>query len=867
MSCCCQNQNITNEENLKNKNTYAAADRVDTHPLAVEPFDKEWGVGISGNTPNPSPFDRINRILSVTARTTNGFVSPERAELVTEAYKEHPGETQEVKCAYGIKKVLEETPLFIYDDELLVGGLGCDKKGAPVHPEFGLNWVCDEMRDGLMDYSEQRTHDYFSFTKDTEDRLEKLRDFWNGHTVEDMTNLLVTEDTLKGSHAGKGVFFSDAYIFCGAGHLGLDYDRLFSLGFGGIREQIQDEMKKVDLQDPEGMKRYNFYRAALISNEGAINHCLRYGKLLKEKAAQTADEKRRAELEKMSENCIWIAENPPRTFWEAIQLVHLANCMILIECNGHSVSYGRFDQYMYPYYKHDIETGEATREQMQELIENFYIKIWDLNKLRSHVLIHTFGNGGIGGPCLTVGGIGKDGVDATNDLTYMVLDAHAHVRIPNPWLAVRLHAGTPWELKVKVANCIRMGTGEPKIFNDDVTIPSMLSSDVTLEDARDYQVVGCVEPDVSGKTYGWHDAGHMNMAKVLELAINDGRCFHCGESCPRWHKCGALGKRLGPQTGSLAEMTDFEQVKQSFEKQMDYWCTQMCTLLNAVDFAHQALRPLPFLSTVMDGCIEKGVDVTKGGTKYNFTGPQGIGLGTTGDGLSTIKQLVFDEKRITGAELIQACEDNWVGHEPLYLLVNSDKVHHYGNDDDYADQLTKFAMDTYCKYVERRPNAHGGFFQPGCYTVTVNVAHGLHQWASVEGRTAFEPVSDCMGAVHTHCCSHDVKGPLAICKSVTKMDHARATNGTLLNWKFSPTAVAGEAGRDAFIALIDEYVHRKGMHSQFNITSQETLIAAQKDPAAYRDLLVRVAGYSAYFVELHRDLQNDIIGRTELSFE
>ncbi len=865
MSCNCAV--LTSEENIaKNKDVYENAFRVDARPQAIEPFDKEWGVAISGNTPEPSPFPRINRILSVTKKTTNGFVAPDRAELVTRAYREHPGESRIVKCAYGIKYTLEESPLYIYDDELIVGGLGCDKKGAPVHPEFGLNWVVDEMRDGLMDYSEKRTHDYFSYTKDTQERMEALREFWNGHTVEDLTNSLAGEEALKGSHAGKGVFFADAYIFCGAGHLGLDYERLLSLGFGGIRAQIEREMSTLDLSRPEDMEKRTFYRAALIANEGSINHCRRYAALAREKALSCADKARAAELERIAENCEWIAENPPRTFWEAIQLVHLANCMILIECNGHSISYGCFDRYMLPFYERDLASGEATREQCQELIENFFIKIWDLNKLRNHVLIKTFGNGGIGGPALTVGGLLPDGSDCTNDLTYMVIDAHAHVRVPCPWLAVRLHANTPWELKVKTANCIRMGTGEPKIFNDDVTIPSMMSSGVSLSDARNYQVVGCVEPDVSGKTYGWHDAGHMNMAKVLELAINDGRCLHCGESCPRWSVCGKLGKRLGIRTGSLADMTSFEQVKEAYDRQMEYWCTQMVTLLNAVDKAHQALRPLPFLSTVMDGCVEKGVDVTMGGTRYNFTGPQGIGIGTVGDGLSTIKQLVFDEKKVTGAELLQAVEDNWVGHEPLYLLVNSKNVHHYGNDDDYADELTKFGMDTYCKHIERRPNAHGGFFQPGCYSVTVNVAHGVNQWASVEGRTAFEPVSDCMGAVHTHCCAHDVNGPSAICRSVTKLDHARATNGTLLNWKFSPSTMVGEVGRDNFIALLDEYVHRKGMHSQFTVASQETLIKAQEHPEDYRDLLVRVAGYSAYFVELNRQLQDDIIGRTELSF-
>ncbi len=859
---------LTSEENLaKNKDVYAHACEVDVHPLAVEPFDKEWGVGLSGNTPEPSPFPRINDILKVTERSTNGFVAPDRAELVTEAYLDHIGESQEVKCAYGIAYTLERTPLYVYDEELVVGGLGCDKKGAPVHPEFGIEWVCDEMRDGLMGYSEERTHDYFSYTGDTQKRMEAIEGFWRGKNVEAYTNSLLTEEQLKGSHAGKGVFFADAYIFCGAGHLGLDYDRLLNMGFGGIRKEIEEEMAKINHSDPEDIQKYDFLRAALITNKAATRHCQRYAEILAEKAKAEEDTGRKAELLQMSANCAHIAEKAPETFWQAIQLVHLANCMILIECNGHSLSYGRFDQYMYPFYKHDIETGTATREFMQELIENFYIKIWDLNKLRNHILIKTFGHGGIGGPALTLGGLRPDGTDGTNDLTFMCLDANAHVRVPNPWLAVRLHKETPWELKVKTANVIRLGTGEPKIFNDEVTIPSMMSSGVSLEEARDYQVVGCVEPDVSGKTYGWHDAGHMNMAKVLELAINNGRCFHCNSECRRWAECGALGKRLGPQTGDLAEMKSFDEVLESFDKQMKYWCDQMVALLNAVDIAHQNVRPLPFLSTVMYGCVKNGKDVTMGGTKYNFTGPQGIGIGTVGDGLSTIKQLVFEEKKVTGRELLDAAEDNWVGHETLYAYVNSDRVHHYGNDDDYADELTKFGMDTYCKHIEHRPNAHGGFFQPGAYSVTVNVAHGVNQWASVEGRTAFEPVSDCMGAVHTHCCSHDIKGPLAICRSVTKMDHARATNGTLLNWKFSPSALAGQTGRDSFIALIDEYVARGGMHSQFSVTSQETLRAAQKKPEDYRDLLVRVAGYSAYFVELNKALQDDIIGRTSLSFD
>jgi formate C-acetyltransferase len=584
-------------------------------------------------------------------------------------------------------------------------------------------------------------------------------------------------------------------------------------------------------------------------------------------AMEEKDPQRKRELLQIAENCAWIATEPPKTFWQAIQMVYFANNLVLMESNGHSVSYGRFDQYMYPFYRHDIDNGIADRPFMQELIENFMIKIWELNKLRDHKCVAIFGNGGIGGPCLTLGGVRRDGSDGTNDLTYMFLDAHAHTRIVNPWIAVRLHASTPRELKIKVANVIRIGTGEPKIFNDDVTILSMTSLGRPLEDCRDYHVVGCVEPDVPGQEYGWKDAGYLNIAKVLELAINDGRCFECGPGCPRWDVCGKLGKQLGIRTGSLEKFKSFEEVLDAYDKQMKYWCDKMVAVLNALDYAQQTVKPLPFLSTVMADCVEKGMDITAGGARRNFCGPQAVGIGTVGDGLSTIKQLVFEEKKITGKELLDACKANWVGFVKLYAYINSDRVHHYGNDDIYADGLTKFGMDTYCKHLETRTTPRGGRYTPGVYCSVGNVDFGSGQWASVDGRLAGEPISDNCGAVHTKCCSHDVRGPSAICKSVTRLDHARATNGTLLNWKFSPAALTGETGRDNLISLIEEFVQRKGVESQFTIASRETLIAAQKNPEGYRDLVVRIAGYSAYFVEMCKELQDDIIGRSELSFD
>ncbi|UWG99058.1 formate C-acetyltransferase/glycerol dehydratase family glycyl radical enzyme [Dehalobacter sp. DCM] len=836
-------------------------------PCAIEPYDKEWGVGASGMMEETSPFPRVNKILAKTQKTTNGVIVTDRALLVTETYKKYAGSPQIIKCAEGVSSMLRNVPIYVYEDELIVGNLGCDKKAAPVFPEFGLNWIVEEMEQGLMGYSDKRTHDYFTYSEQTQNELTGIKDFWKGQCIEDVAVPLLSDEELKGSHMGKGLFLAASYIYSGAGHLGINYEKLFKLGFGGIRKQIQEKMEQLDTSLPEDISKKAFYQAELIVCDAAIEYILRFSRRAQELAEVETEPIRKKELLQIAANCDWVSENPPCSFWEAIQLVHLATCIIEMESNGHSISYGRFDQYMYPYYLNDLRKGTATREFMQELLECFNIKIWDMNKVRDHVSINIFANGGIGGPALTVGGLRKDGLDGTNDLTFMVLDAIAHTRIPTPWLAVRLHGSTPWQLKVKLANVIRIGTGEPKIFNDDVTIPSMLNYGRSLEDCRDYQVVGCVEPDAPGKEYGWHDAAYFNIAKVLELAINNGQCLECGPSCPRFCQCAGAGMQLGIKTGSLGEFTSFDQVLNAFDQQMKYWCDKLVSVLNAVDIAHQAIKPLPYLSLLMDDCIDNGVDVTAGGAKYNFTGPQGVGIGTVGDGLATIKQLVFEEKKISGAELLEAAKKNWEGHEPLYALVNSEKVHHYGNDDDYADELTKLAMDTYCKYIEKRPNARGGVFQPGIYSVAVNVALGGLQWASIEGRKANEPISDCMGAVHTHRAAHDLNGPTAICKSVTKMDHGRAANGTLLNWKFSPTALSGQTGRDNLIALLDTYVQRKGMHSQFTVANRETLLKAQANPEEYKGLLVRVAGYSAYFVELSKELQDDIIGRSELSFD
>jgi pyruvate formate-lyase/glycerol dehydratase family glycyl radical enzyme len=832
-------------------------------PCGLEPYDKEWGVGTSGMVANPSPFPRVNKLLE-NCFATAFTVDHQRACLVTEAYRKYEGESQVLKCAKTLADVLRQVDIHIYPEELIVGEIGAPFKSAPIFPEFSFDWIADELKHFPW---KDRPHDQYDISDESARRLLELEEYWKGKTIADRFAATATDEEAKGTCLGRGVYLLNLYQLGGVGHVAVNYERLFEQGLGGIRKRIEEKLAALDDCLPGDLKKRDFYRAQRIVVDAAIDYFRRYAALARQMSASEADARRRAELLRIGETLDWVAENPPRTFREALQLLYLATNIILVESNGHSISYGRFDQYMYPFYRRDLAAGAATKESIQELIECFFIKILTATKLRDRLTVISNSGRGMGGECLNVGGVDRNGLDATNDLSYMSIDAHAHTLVGTPWLLVRWHANTPREFKIKTVNAIRIGTGQPKVFNDESAIPVQLAKGIPLADARDYAVIGCVEIDTPGKEYGWHDAAYFSMAKVLELALNNGRCIGCVETCPRWRLCGRSEKPLGPETGSLDRFQSFDELLASYDRQMKYWCDRMVAGINHLDQIHREMKPVTYLSLLIDDCIEKGVDLSAGGARYNFSGPQGVGIGSVADGLAAIRQLVFEEQRVSGQDFLDALEKNWAGHEVLHALVNSERVHHYGNDDDYADALARFGYDTYCKHIEGRPAARGGFFTPGVYSVSANVGLGLIQAASADGRNAGEPLSDCLGPCHNAAGSHDRRGPTATANSVTKLDHIRATNGTLMNWKFPPAAVAGDAGRDNLIALLDVYFERKGHHSQFNIVSRETLLDAQTHPEKYRYLLVRVAGYSAYFVELSRELQNDIIGRTELSFD
>ncbi|MEG2175808.1 MAG: formate C-acetyltransferase/glycerol dehydratase family glycyl radical enzyme [Oscillibacter sp.] len=821
-----------------------------TKASGIHPFDHSYCLGYQVNHEDWSPFPRVNHLRKAFLDRPYD-VDVDRMRLVTEAYKSHEDCSRKMQCAYAFESVLNSIPLYVNDEELILGEIAAPAKAAPIYPEFSINWLIDEV---LHFPFEERAHDQF-YIRNDEDRKEivELAQYWKGKTVDDLINSRLTPDQLKGSEAGAKVYVTNDYHYAGVGHTEVDYAMLMKLGYNGIQDKAKAALADLHEGDADYAERHEFLTAMVMMLDSVKKYIERYAKVAEDAAEKTADPVRKQELVTMAANCHQIAGGAPQTFWQAIQLFNLATTLIQIEGNGHSISYGRMDQWLNPFYEADMKKGTISKEFALELIEDQYVKMNNPTKLKDKSTVVVRNGRGFGGESLVIGGVDRDGNDATNDLTMLMIEACAHTRMMNPWLCVRMHENTPYELKIKTVECIRAGFGHPKIFNDASAIRAMLRKGHTLEEARDYSVVGCVEPNLPGKENGWHGAGYINVAKIVELALNNGHLMHNDE-------------QIGLDTGSLATYENFEEILSAIDTQFAYWCEQIRGSNDVIDVAHKECKPLPYISSMFEDCITSGKCITEGGAKYNFTSPQAAGIGTCADILATIKQLVFEEKKVTGAQLLQAVMDNWEGHDKLYALVNSSKVHHYGNDDDYADELFNFVYESFCRNLNVGVNPRGGTYNPGVYTVNANVGLGLATNASIDGRKGGEPLSDNMGPVHTMGGSHDVSGPTALVNSVAKADHSLATNGTLLNIRFPEDAVSGPEGRDNLVSFVDTYLEKNGMHVQFNIMSADKMKDAQKKPENYKDMLVRVAGYSAYFVELGKPLQDDLIDRTEFRF-
>ena len=809
-----------------------------------------------------------------------------RAILITESYRQTENEPMVIRRAKAFAHILENIPIVIRDLELIVGSTTIAPRGCQTYPEFSYEWLEAE-----FDTVETRSADPFYISEKTKQELKEANAYWKGKTTSELATSYMEPETLLAME--HNIFTPGNYFYNGVGHVTVKYGEVLAIGFSGIKAKAQAELDKLCLADGDYQKKSRFLEAVMISCDAAIEYARRYARLALKEAEECTDPVRKRELLQIAQNCANVPEKGATGFYEACQSFWFVQQLLQIESSGHSISPGRFDQYMYPYYQKDMESGKITREFAQELMDCIWVKLNDLNKCRDAASAEGFAGYSLF-QNLIAGGQNEEGIDVTNDLSFMSIQASMHVFLPQPSLSVRVWNGTPHEFLIRAAELTRTGIGLPAYYNDEVIIPSLMSRGLTLRDARDYNIIGCVEPQKSGKTEGWHDAAFFNMCRPLELVFSNGM---------------DKGVRIGPATGNVEDMTTFEQFYDAYKKQMDYAIQLLVNADNAIDMAHAERCPLPFLSSMVDDCMKVGKTVQEGGAVYNFTGPQGFGVANMADSLYSVKTLVYDEKKITMGELKEALATNFgkglgaedvaamtakianelkeagktIGEKEVAAILNTvvaaseapevkangerilkliEEVPKFGNDIPEVDAFARDVAYTYTEPLQNYKNPRGGSFQAGLYPVSANVPLGAQTGATPDGRLAYQPVADGVSPS----AGKDVNGPTAAANSVSRLDHYIASNGTLFNQKFHPSALSGRNGLENFVGLIRSYFDQKGSHMQFNVVSRETLLDAQKHPEQYKHLVVRVAGYSALFTTLSKSLQDDIIRRTEQGF-
>ncbi|OSA92528.1 UNVERIFIED_ORG: glycyl radical enzyme [Clostridium botulinum] len=790
------------------------------------------------------PTKRVEKLKEEIFSATP-YIEADRAIILTESFKETENEPIIIRKAKSLEKILNEIPIVIRDNELIVGSLTKNPRSCQVFPEFSNQWLVDE-----FDKFEKRTSDLFKIPEETKSELKEVFKYWQGKTVSELATSYMSNETKDAMNTK--VFTVANYHFNGLGHISVDYPKVLEKGFLGIIKETENAIINADKSNPEYVKKKVFWDSIIISCKAAIKYANRYSELAKKLSGQTLDINRKNELLKIAEICSKVPANPAETFYEACQSFWFVQAIISLESNGHAISPARFDQYMYPYYKNDIDNKFATKEVNTEILHCLWVKFNDLTKVRDETTTKAF-SGYSMFQNLIVGGQTPDGKDATNELSYMCLEATGSLKLPQPSLCVRIWSKTPDEFLIRTCELTRLGTGLPAFYNDEVVIPTLINQGLTIEDARDYAIVGCVEPQKPGKTDGWYDAAFFNLAKILELSMNNGRLN---------------GKQVGPETGEFTSFKNIDDFINAYKKQIEYFIFHMVAADNCVDIAHAERAPLPFLSSMLDDCIGTGKSIQEGGGHYRFSGPLGVGIANVGDSFMAIKKLIFDENKITLLKLKAAVDSNFGENEddPIkkaeyedikQLILN--RVPKFGNDIDEVDEFTRDGALIYCKEVLKYTNQRGGKFIPGLYPVSNNVYLGSLVGATPDGRNAFKPLAD--GVSPTR--GADVNGPTAAANSVSKLEHFAAPSGTLFNQKFNPNSLQGDNGLKNLGSLIRSYFDRKGMHIQFNVIDKKVLLEAQKHPEQYRDLIVRVAGYSAQFICLDKGVQDDIIKRTE----
>ncbi|MDU4588878.1 glycyl radical protein [Clostridium butyricum] len=774
------------------------------------------------------------------------YIDAQRALLATEAYKENKNQPAVMKRALMLKNILEKMSIYIEDETLIVGNQASSNKDAPIFPEYTMEFVMNE-----LDLFEKRDGDVFYITEKTKEELRSIAPFWENNNLRAKGGALLPEEVSV--FMETGFFGMEGKLNSGDAHLAADYERLLKTGLKGYEERTRKLKDQLDLCVPENIDKYQFYKAVLIVIDAVKTFAKRFSDLAKEKA-ENAEGKRKEELLEISRICLKVPYEPAETFKEALQSTWFIQLILQIESNGHSLSYGRFDQYMYPYYKHDIDNKLITEDEALELLTNLWIKTLTINKVRSQS--HTFSSAG--SPMyqnVTIGGQTTDKKDAINELSYLILKSVAQTRLPQPNLTVRYHKNLDKKFMDECIEVMKLGTGMPAFNNDEVIIPSFIEKGVKEEDAYNYSAIGCVETAVPGK-WGYRCTGmsYMNFPRILLIAMNNGIDL-------------TSGKRFVEECGYFKDMTSFEQLKDAWDKVVRKLTRMSVIVENSIDLALERDVPDVLCSALTEDCIGRGKTIKEGGAVYDFISGLQVGIANMADSLAAIKKLVFEEKKITPEQLWNAIIDDFTSEESQkiqQMLINESPK--YGNDDDYVDNLVVEAYDSYIDEMKKYPNTRygrgpiGGIRYAGTSSISANVGQGYGTMATPDGRKARTPLAEGCSPAH----SMDKNGPTAVFKTVSKLPTHEITGGVLLNQKVTPQMLSTEENKMKLEMMIRTFFNRlEGYHVQYNVVSRDTLIDAQLHPEKHRDLIVRVAGYSAFFNVLSKATQDDIIERTE----
>lgn len=772
---------------------------------------------------------------------TKPSVDVENAKIYTESFMETEGEPLLIRKAKAFKAQCERKTIFIQEDELIVGCHGSKIRGGMLCPD-----VCWSILYNEQDTISTRVQDPFEITQEDKDIVNNIiKPFWEGKSFYEAWRKRIPEDIAKVKDTET--VFCEMRAVRGPGEATPDYGRIINMGVNGIIEEINAKKSTLDLATRDGYEQNIFLEAELIICEGMKILAKRYAALAREQAADCGSERRKAELLEIASVFDRVPAEPAVNFWQGVQDVYFYQCCILMEQNAVSYNPGRIDQYLYPLYKKSIDEGTVTPDKAQELLDCLWVKFGEATVFQDE-LTAKYSAGYIMYQNISCGGVDEDGQDAVNDLSYMVLQATADTRLFQPSLAVRFNnAKNPDKFLRKIVELIAIGTGFPAFHNDEVGIKTIMNRGVSLKEAYNWAPCGCVETSLAGKTRTWTGYGHMNLAKVVELVMLNGVDRRTGE-------------QITPATGDPTTFKTFEEFKNAVKIQIDYLVKKLSEANQVIGSIAEELRPVPVLSLSFEDCISNGRDYEQGGPKYQL-GDDIIGVGTADfiNSLESIKKLVFEDKKVSMKDMLDAINNDFVGYEEIQsMCLQTPK---WGNDDPEVDVIGKELINFFGDTV-RSYDGHYGRMSAGLLPVTSNVAFGLITGALPNGRHAWTHLTDGISPTG----GTDTNGPTAVIKSISAFDHSRFENGTLLNMKFDPSTIHNEKGIANVMSLLRSLCSLDVYHVQFNIVSQEKLRDAQEHPEKYRDLLVRVAGYTAFFVELDKVVQDEIISRSTLAF-